>query len=140
MRINPRGYRRGLLAGLTLLAVAACVGAAGPDISFKKRGDAEKAFVARVGTAIIKAARPLPTKMALLKYSFTNPKANRTDLNIKMEYYGVVSRKRYTADIVVIIDSTDKDNWEVVNIRYSDTRLGAHREAKIQQLIKKLNK
>jgi hypothetical protein len=139
MGANRRGYLGGLLTGLVLLAGTA-FGAAEPDISFKKRGDAEKAFVTRVGTAIIKAARPGPTKIGLLKYSFTRPKANRTDLNISMEYYGILTKKRYTADIVVLIDSTDKDNWEVVNIRYSDTRLGAHREAKIQQLIKKLNK
>jgi hypothetical protein len=111
------------------------------DISFKKRGDAEKAFVAKVGKAIVKAARSKPQKVELEKYDYTHPKTGRTHLNIKMYYTGLVSRKKWVADIVVVIDSTNKDSWEVLNIKYTDNNpslLGPN-ERKIQGLIKKLN-
>jgi len=110
------------------------------DISFKKRGDAEKQFVTRVGQAIVHAAHPTAKKRALLKYEFTTPKANRTELAIKMEYYGAVTGKRYVADIVVKIDSSNKDAWEVLNIEYADTNTSnSPNVKKIQELIKELN-
>jgi hypothetical protein len=127
------------LAGLLVLNRPAR--AAEDSISFKKRGDAEKMFVTKVGTAIIKAARFKPQKLSLEKYNYENPKAGRTHLNIKMVYHGLVSRKRYVADIVVIIDSTNKDSWEVLNIKYDNNPSPTSpNERKIQELIKELNK
>jgi hypothetical protein len=126
--------------GLLLLALASSA-RAGDDISFKKRGDAEKLFVTRVGEAVIHAAHTTAKKVALLKYEFTNPKPNRTELAIKMEYYGAVTGKRYVADIVVKIDSSNKDSWEVLNIDYADTNTGVSPNIKkIQELIKEMNK
>jgi hypothetical protein len=129
------------LAYLVLLASGTAASAADDDISFKKRSDAEKAFVTKVGKAIVKAARSKPQKLELEKYDYTHPKTGRTHLNIKMYYTGLVSRKQWTADIVVVIDSSNKDSWEVLNIKYNDNNpspLGPN-ERKIQALIKKLN-
>ena len=133
------------LAGLALLAGLAVDGtraawAAEDNSSFKKRGDEEKRFVAAVGTATIKAAHKTAKKIELVKYEYTKPKANRTDLVLKMEYHGVATGKRYVADIVVKIDSSTKDAWEVLNIDYSDNNSVPHNEKKIQELIKEMNK
>jgi hypothetical protein len=128
-------------ACLALLASGAAARAADESISFKKRGDAEKAFVTKVGTAIVKAARSKPQKVELEKFDYTHPKTGRTHLNIKMNYTGLVSRKKWVADIVVVIDSTNKDSWEVLNIKYNDNNpsLLSPNERRIQALIKKLN-
>jgi hypothetical protein len=131
------------LAVLTVLALSlagASARADDDDISFKKRGDAEKQFVTRVATAVVKAAHSTGKKHDLLDYKFTNPKANRTELVIKMEYHGILTNKKYVADIVVKIDSTDKDSWEVLNIDYTDNNNVPANANKIQELIKKLNK
>ncbi len=126
--------------GGLLLALAATA-RAGDDISFKKRGDGEKLFVTHVGEAVIHAAHTTAKKVALVKYEFTNPKPNRTELAIKMEYYGAVTGKRYVADIVVKIDSSNKDAWEVLNVDYADTNAGVSPNVKkIQELIKEMNK
>jgi len=128
-----------LALGVLLLLVGAA--RADDDLSFKKRGDGEKQFVARVGEAVIHAAHTTAKKVALLKYEFTNPKPNRTELAIKMEYYGVVTGKRYVADIVVKIDTSNKDSWEVLNVEYADTNTGITANVKkIQELIKEMNK
>ena len=44
------------------------------------------------------------------------------------------------ADIVVKIDSSNKDAWEVLNIVYADNNSVAYKEKKIQELIKQMNK
>jgi len=130
------------LPGLALLLVVGTTQAMDETPSFKKRGDAEKTFVAKVGSAVVHAARSKPQTVGLLSYEYTKPKANRTELNIKMEYFGLITKKRYLAEITIQIDSTDKDNWEVVNIDYSDNNpnlVGAN-EKKIKALKKEFNK
>ena len=123
-----------------LLCGAAMAAAADENISFKKRGDEEKRFVRTIGTAIVKAAHKSAKKIDLVKYEYAKPKANRTNLNIQMEYRGAVTDKRYVADIVVKIDSTNKDAWEVLNIEYTDNNNIRYNIQKIQDLIKEMNK
>jgi hypothetical protein len=133
-------YRTLLLALAAVCAVVTGAARADDEPSFKKRGDNEKAFVRDVGIAIIKAAHTTAKKPDLVSYKFDDPKAGRKDLTIKMEYYGVVTGKRYVADIVVKLDTSVKDAWECLNIEYADTNVGIkHNEVKIQDLIKKLN-
>lgn len=136
----PRLAATALLAALSLVVAGTARGADEPDISFKSRGDNEKNFVRAVGTAIIKAAHHTGKKIDLLKYEYSEPKAGRKELTIKMEYHGAVSGKRYVADIVVKIDVSNKDAWEVLNIDYADTNTIKHNENNIQDLIKKMNK
>jgi len=134
------GHRSAPLAGLVLLLAATAAEA--EDISFKRKGEKEKELVERVAGAVIKAARTKPQKIAVISYKYERPKANRTELVIKAEYHGLVTKKRYNADINVIIDSTNPDAWEVVNIRYADTNPSptGPNEKKIQQLIREFNK
>lgn len=111
--------------------------------SFRTTGKREtKEFVSRVGTAIVKSARSAAQKIEMDKYEYTSPRAGRTELNLTMQYFGVVTKLKYTADITVVIDSSDKDRWEVLNIRYKDSNksLVGYSEKKLQALIKTLNR
>jgi hypothetical protein len=128
-----------LLAAAALL-LAAAGGRADEDVSFKRRGDAEKRFVTAAGTAVVKAAHPTAKKIDLIEYKYTNPKPNRTDLTLKMEYHGKATNKRYVATIVVKIDSGNKDAWEVLNIDYSDNNNVPYGAKRVQELIKTFNK
>jgi hypothetical protein len=130
-----------LLAAVTLTLLGVTPATAAEDnIAFKRRGDEEKRFVTAVGTAVIKAAHGTGRKIALVKYEFTTPKANRTELTVKMEYHGLISGKRYVADIVIKIDSSDKNAWEVLNVEYTDNNNIPANTKKIQDLIKDFNK
>jgi hypothetical protein len=111
--------------------------------SFRKStGKEQKSFVAKVGTAIVKAARSKPQQIELKSYEYTSPKANRSELKIVMTYKGVLTRVTYTSTMTVLIDTADKRAWEVLNIEYKDTnRSPAGPSIKsIQALIKKFNK
>jgi hypothetical protein len=139
--MNPRRLTCTTLICLAPLLAVSAARAEDPDISFKRRGDNEKNFVKAVGTAIVKAAHGSATKIDLIKYEYTEPKPGRKELAIKMEYHGAVTKKRYVSDIVVKIDASDKNAWEVLNIDYADTNTAVkHNETKIQDLIKVLNK
>jgi hypothetical protein len=129
-----------LAAGAMLLAccpVAARLAA--DDVSFKKRGNEEKRFVTAVAEAVVKAAHPTAKKVSLLKYEYTQPKPNRTELVLKVEYHGAVTNKTYVADVVLKIDSSDKNAWEVLNIAFTDNNNLPASQNRIQALIKKLN-
>jgi hypothetical protein len=128
------------LAGLAILLLGGAVTMAADEVSFKKRGNEEKQFVTNVGEAVIKAAHGTGKKPALVKHEYTTPKPNRTELTIKMEYFGAVTKKRYVADIVLKIDTTNKDAWEVLNIDYSDNNTVKFNATKVQELIKQFNK
>lgn len=128
--------------GVALLAAPGFLAPVRGDdsISFKQRGDEEKRFVARVGETIVRAAHGTSPKPALVKYEFTNPKPNRTELKLRMEYRGAVTDKRYVADVTVIIDSTTKDAWEVLNIDYTDNDNVPANLKKLEVLIKDMNR
>jgi hypothetical protein len=130
-----------LVAACACLAAGAACGANPEDVSFRHRGDNEKNFVRAVGTAIIKAAHTTAKKIDLIDYKYSEPKPGRKDLRIDMDYHGVATNKRYVANIVVKLDVTNKDAWEVLNIEYSDNNVGIkHNERKVQELIKRLNR
>jgi hypothetical protein len=144
----PLCRRAPLFAALPALIVFA-VGAARADDealpSFKNVDKREtEDFVTKVGAAVIKAARTKPQKIELKKHEYTTPKAGRKDLVLKMTYSGLVTKKKYDVDITVMltVDPSDKDKWEVVNIKYKDTNPSplAPSEKKIQALIKEFNK
>jgi hypothetical protein len=139
-RIGTRPASAVLLAALSLVWTMTAGAADEDNISFKKRGNEEKRFVANVGTAIIKAAHKTAKKIDLLKHEYTKPKAGRTELAIKMEFHGAATGRRYVANMVVKIDSSNKDAWEVLNIEYTDNDSVPYNEKKIQELIKQMNK
>jgi hypothetical protein len=126
---------------LISLALAGANRAPEEELSFKKRGTEEKHFVGLVGEAVVKAAHHTAKKISVKNYEYKQPKANRTDLILKMEYHGAATDKAYLADIVIKIDSSDKNAWEVLNIEYTDTNTAIRfNEKKIQELIKVFNK
>jgi hypothetical protein len=133
-----------IAAGLLILlssTAASAFPAPDDELSFKKRGDEEKRWVAHVGEAIVKAAHSNAKKIDLVKYEITEPKLNRKELTIKLEYSGLVTGKKYLADVTVKIDSSDKAAWEVLNIDYSDNNSVIKYDSKrLQELIKKFNK
>jgi len=134
-------------AGTTLLVVLYLMLAGGltdraadENISIKNRGDNMRRFATNVGVAIVRAAHKTAKKVDLLDYKTFEPKPNRVNLMLKMEYHGVVSNKRYLAEILLIIDATDPNAWEVVNIEYKDDNNKIPANLKnIQTLIKRIN-
>jgi len=140
--------RRALLAALPALMFVVVSAARAGDEPLPTFKDASKResedFMTKVGSAIIKAARAKPQKIELKKHEYTNPKAGRKDLMLKMTYAGLVTKKKYDVDITVMIsvDPSDKDKWEVVNIKYKDTNPSPldPNEKKIQKLVKEFNR
>jgi phenylpyruvate tautomerase PptA (4-oxalocrotonate tautomerase family) len=133
------------LKGLVVLgAVALLCGNARADINFNKRGTTEaeqKAFAKEVGEAIVKAARKCKD-ISLQKFQYKEPAAGRTDLVLSMGYKGVVTGKKYSADITVHLNSAAKDSWSVLDIDYDDnnankTTIGKN---KIKALVTEFNK
>src|SRR5690349_7867229 len=113
-----------------LLAALVCLGLsssstsgadAADDVpSFRTSKDREtKAFVTRVGTAVVKAARYKPVEIELEKFEYTQPATGRHELFIRMSYTGAISKKvlkkkKFLATIKLRIDTSDKDAWEVL--------------------------
>jgi len=132
------------LAAAALLAGAPAVRADDDVPTFRKRGDKEREFVTAVGTAIVKAARTAPTKIELDDYKFEDlkDKKDRKDLRIVMVWKGALTKKKVQSTIVVKIDTSNKDKWEVLNIDYKDDSpsIGNPRTGEIQKLIKQLNR
>jgi hypothetical protein len=129
-----------LLAAAALLLAAARAGAADEVPTFRKRGDMEKAFVAKVGTAVVKAAR-VPGKVTYLEHKYTT-KGDVTTLKIKMKYLGKVSKKTYHSDITLKINSKDDDNWKVTDIDYKDDTKSVRKPnlKKVKELIREFNR
>jgi len=130
-----------LVAAMALLAGVAA--RAADDVpSFKKRGDKERDWVAEVGAAIVHKARLKPSKIELKDYKFEEPKKgrkDRKDLKITMTWVGL-TKKTYTSNIVVKLDTTDEKEWEVLNISYKDDAAGKPDTHKIQDLIDDFNR
>lgn len=109
--------------------------------NFKKKGDTEKKFVSEVCLAIIKAARTSSKNPSLHRFEYKEVKEGRTELHIKGKFSGVVTGSEYVADIMVLIDSKDKNAWEVIRIDYEDNSknvVGPNRK-NITNLVKKFN-
>src|SRR5262249_6803480 len=111
--------------------------------NFKKKGDLDKKFVSEVCVAVIKAARTSAKSPALSRYEYRDvkDKPHRTELHIKGRFKGVVSGSEYTAEIVVHIDTRDKDSWEVLRIDYADDskNIAPPNRKNLANLVKRFN-
>ena len=107
--------------------------------SFRKRGDQEKKFASDVCLAVLKAAHFTGVEPKLDRYEYKNPKAGRTELVMKGTFKGKATGKLYTSDIIVVIDSSNKDSWEVLRIEYSDNATVPWSRDKVMELVKKFN-
>lgn len=122
------------------LAVLTAAGRADDLPRFRNKGDAEKKFVSEVAVAIVKAAHFSAKEPALEKYKLEEVKKGRSKLEIRASYKGKVTGKEYFADIVVHVDTLDKDKWEVLRIEYSDNNNVPYNRKKVDALIKKFNR
>ena len=138
-----------LTTALALLVAAPAARAADDEVpSFKKHPDEKKdkefkQFATDVGTAIVKAARSKPVDLEMEEYKITEPKKDHKQLKIVMNWKGAITKKKVQSTILVKIDASDKDKWEVTNIDYEDDNkvsLTKPNTGNIQDLIKKLNR
>ena len=131
-------------AGFVVLASGASVKSCINDDmpSFKKRNSEEKTFMAELGKAVIKAVHPTAQKIVMIKYEIVKvkDKENRSEINLKMEYFGVVSNKKYIGDAVIKVDTSSKEGWEALNIDYVDNNNLPLNRKNLQELIKSLNR
>lgn len=131
------------LAVFAVIAIVApIVRAADTDVpNINKRGDDEKAFAEKLAASIVKAARTSVKKSTLDKFEKKTPKEGRTEWHISAKFEGAATKADYVADIVVSLDTSDKNNWEVLNIEYKDTSksLLGHNRKNIEMMVKKLN-
>jgi len=129
---------------LALALLAASARAADDEVpSFKKppEKDKEKEWVARVGTAVVKAARTRPLDVALVEYRWKDVRKGRKDLAITMSYVGAITKKKFDAVIVVHVDVSDDKEWEVLGIDYGDgVKISAVPPEKMRELIRKFNR
>ncbi len=139
---------RSLFTGLVFVCAAAVFSstASAADIpNFNKRGSGEKeekAFVGEVATTIIQEARTSVGDVTLKEYKFKEEKAGRMSLTFSAGYKGAVTKTAYTADVVVHLDTSDKDKWEVMRIEYKDDNnslVGFNRK-NVDALVNKFNR
>jgi hypothetical protein len=137
---------RSLFKGLLVLCAAAVLcGSARADVpSFNKRGSGEKeekAFVEKVAQAIVDEARSSAKEVTLQEYKFKEPKAGRKELHISAGYKGAVLKTKYSADIVVHIDTATPGKWEVMRIEYKDNNESPikHSQKKVDALVGQFN-
>jgi hypothetical protein len=89
-----------------------------PHIS--KRGDEEKSVAEKLASTIVANARTSVKNGTLKSFERKLPKPGRVEYHIKAGYVGAVIGTKYTAEIVVHLDTSEKYNWEVLRIDYSD--------------------
>jgi hypothetical protein len=128
------------LASVSVLALPVASLRADDVPQFSKKDDFEKKFVSRVAVAIVKAAHSTAKDPSLEEYKFKEVKPGRTRLEIRATFKGAITRKEYTTNIVVHIDSLDKKAWEVLRIDYSDNDRVPYNSKRIEALIKAFNR
>jgi hypothetical protein len=77
-----------------------------------------KSDVAAMGHLVIKAAHFTAQEPRLIRYEVANPKTFRATYTLTMEYYGILSGKRYVATIDIHMDTLG--NNEAMRVDYSD--------------------
>ncbi|MBY0232423.1 MAG: hypothetical protein K2W96_24355 [Gemmataceae bacterium] len=136
---------RMLMATLALAAVItpAC---ADDDAtpSIKKRGTPDKKFWESVGVAAVKTARTKPTKMEMERVDVVDKegKTDRKIVTIKMVWFGSATKKKFISDVKLDCLTSDKDNWEVLTIEYTDSNPAPKfgYEKRMKELVKKFNR
>ena len=133
---------KGLVA-VCALALLAGSGRADDVPKFKKKGDQEKKFYSEVCVAIIKAARTSARNPSLDRYELkeVEGKSNRYRLEMKGKFSGIATGREYVANIVVHIDGTNKNSWEVLRIDYDDNskNIVSWNRKNLENLVKKFN-
>jgi hypothetical protein len=132
------------MAGAALAALLVVLPARAADEvpNINKRGTDEKKFAAKVAEAIVKAARTsIKGDVSLEKFATKTPKAGRTEWHLTVGFKTAALKRDAQADIVVHLDTADKDRWEVTRIVYNDDvkSLAKFNRKNIDALVDKLN-
>ena len=137
---------RSIFKGLVVLCGAVLLaGSARADTpNFNKRGSGEKEekeFVEQVAQTIVKEARSSAKDITLQEYKFKDGKEGRKELTLSAGYKGAVTKTKYSADIVVRLDTSDKDNWKVLKIEYKDNNKSpvSFSSKNVEALVKTFN-
>jgi hypothetical protein len=106
----------------------------------KQANKNEEKLATIVGEKIVNAAHPTGKRVGYVRHELKDDpkKENRKLLNIKMEYFGAVTGKRYVTEIDIKIE-VSRTGWEVLDIEYSDNNNIKANLVNIQALKKKLN-
>jgi hypothetical protein len=131
------------MAAAALVSLVATLPARAGDETpnINKRGKDEKAFAEKVAVAIVKAARTSVKEATLENFKSKSPKAGRTEWHLTAGFKGRATKKDYTADIVVHLDTSDKDKWEVLRIEYKDNskNVVGYSRKNVTAMVDKLN-
>jgi D-aminopeptidase len=138
---------RSIFKGLVVLCGAVLLsGSARADTpNFNKRGSGakeEKEFVEQVAQTIVKEARSSAKDITLQEYKFKEEaKEGRMNLTISAGYKGAVIKTKYSADIVVQLDTSTKGNWKVLKIEYTDNNKSpvSFSSKNVEALVKTFN-
>jgi len=130
---------RKLFGGLAILCLVAA-SARGEDAPNINKRDNEKALVKSIAETVVKTARKAKD-ITVQDYKFKDAGEGKKDLVIEAGYKGIVLKTKYTANIVVQLNTANKDKWTVTNIKYSDNNKNklTLSEQKIEALVAKFN-
>jgi len=130
-----------LALGTVALGTMVCLaGDMVPHIN--KRGNNEKAFIEKVANTIVANARTSVKGADTVKYEKKQPKAGRTEFHITATFKTAVLKQTGTANIILLVDTTDEDKWEVLRIDYSDKgfkTLVDYNRKNVEALVGKMN-
>ncbi len=130
-----------MFTGIAVLCAAALLssGARAADVpNFNKRGN-DKEFAERVGNYVVTKARTTIKETTLQDHKFKEKKEGQTELTLSVGYKGGITRTKYTADIVVLIDTSNKDRWEVLRVDFKDNNRLAFNRKNVDNLVKEFN-
>jgi hypothetical protein len=129
-------------AALAALLVVGPSHAADEVPNINKRGSDEKKFAAKLAEAIVTEARTsVKGGVSLKKFTTKTPKAGRAEWHLTAAFKTAALKRDAHADIVVHIDTSDKDKWEVTRIVYNDDvkSLAKFNRKNVDALVDKLN-
>ena len=127
---------------VALFSFAASFARADETPKINDRGDDEKKFADKLATAIVREARTSVKTVSLDDFKKKTPKEGRTEWILTADYKGAVTNRTYTANIVVLLDTSDKANWEVLRIEFDDNNKNpvSWNRKNVEELRKKLNR
>jgi hypothetical protein len=115
------------VSALTLVALLAPLAQAAQDAppipNINKRGEDEKAFVKKMAAAIVNNGRTSVKTIGDVEYKKKEPKAGRTEFVITA-HFKYAFKFDATANITVVVDSENKEKWEVLRVDYKDNVRG----------------
>jgi len=126
------------LSAFALLALVA-PSARAQDLDVNKRGTDEKAWAEKVGVEMVKAAQKATKAHTLQKFEKKNIKAGRDEWTIEMGWKGGITGTKYSSEIVLQVDTENKDKFEVLRVDYKDNSKVAHSRKNVENLLPKLN-